>query len=72
MLALTISDDDMGPLDDAESPLIKDRSLPSTSMDINMVFMLPTEFRGVDNEITQLCLGPKEVVFKKSDKSSQH
>jgi hypothetical protein len=72
MLALTISDDDMGPLDDAESPLIKDRSLPSTSMDINMVFMLPTEFRGVDNEITQLCLGPKEVVFKKSDKLSQH
>jgi hypothetical protein len=40
-------------------------------MDINMVFTLPTEFRGVE-EFAQICLDPKEVVFKKPKKSSQH
>jgi hypothetical protein len=49
---LTTSDDDMDLLDDDESPLIKDRSLPPTGMDIDMVFMLPTEFRADDEEIT--------------------
>jgi hypothetical protein len=34
------SDDDMDLLDDDESLLIKDRSLPPTDMDINIVFML--------------------------------
>jgi hypothetical protein len=41
-------------------------------MDINMVFMLSSEFRRVDEEIAQLCLGPKEVMLKKPEESSQH
>jgi hypothetical protein len=39
------SDDDMDLLDDDEASLIKDGSPPPTSMDVNMVFTLPTEFR---------------------------
>jgi hypothetical protein len=49
--APTISDDDMDLLDNDESPLIKDGSLPLTGMDINMVFMLPTEFKGIEEEV---------------------
>jgi hypothetical protein len=45
--ALIASDDDMDLLDDDESSLIKDKSPPPTGMDINMVFTLPAEFRGV-------------------------
>jgi hypothetical protein len=63
--ALTASDEDMDLLDDDESPLVKDGSSLPTDMDINMVFTLPSEFRGVDEEITQLYLGPKETMFKK-------
>jgi hypothetical protein len=70
--ALTTSDDDMDLLDDDEAPLIKDGSLPLTSMDINMVFTLSVEFRGAEEEVTQMCLGPKEVVFEKPKESSQH
>jgi hypothetical protein len=70
--ALTTFDDDMDLLDQDESPLIKDRSPPSTGMDINMVFMLPAKFRGVEEEVAQLCLGPKEVMFEKPKESSQH
>jgi hypothetical protein len=55
-----------------ESPLIKDVSPPPTGMDINMVSTLLAEFRGVDEEITQWCLGPKEAVFEKPEESSQH
>jgi hypothetical protein len=63
--ALTASDEDMDLLDDDESPLVKDGSSLPTDMDINMVFTLPSEFRGVDEEITQLYLGPKETMFEK-------
>jgi hypothetical protein len=70
--ALTASDDDTDLLDDDESPLIKGGSPPLTGMDINMVFTLPAEFRGADEEIAQLCLSPKEVVFEKPEESSQH
>jgi hypothetical protein len=45
-------------LDDDESPLIKDGPPPLTGMDNNMVFTLSVEFRGVEEEITQMCLGP--------------
>jgi hypothetical protein len=38
----TISDDD------DEAPLIKDESPPPTSMDTNIVFTLPAEFRGAE------------------------
>jgi hypothetical protein len=72
VLALTTSNDDMDLLDDDESPLIKDGSLPPASMEVNKVFVLPAEFRGVEEEITQLCLGPKEVMFEKFEESSQH
>jgi hypothetical protein len=65
--ALIASDDDMNLLDDDESPLIKVGSPPPTDMDINMVFMLLADFKGVDEEITQLCLGPKEVMFEKPE-----
>jgi hypothetical protein len=44
----TTSDFDMDLLDNDEAPLIKDGSSPSTGMDINMVFTLPAEFRGVE------------------------
>jgi hypothetical protein len=50
-LALTTFDDDMYMLDNDESLLIKDGSLPPTGMDINMVFTLPAEFRGVQGEV---------------------
>jgi hypothetical protein len=66
------SDDDMDLLDDDESPLIKNGSLPSIGMDINMVFTLPVEFRGAEKEVAQMCLGPKEVMFEKPEESSQH
>jgi hypothetical protein len=66
------SDDDMDLLDDNEAPWIKDGSLPLTSMDVNMVFTLPVKFRGAEEEVAQICLGPKEVVFEKLKESSQH
>jgi hypothetical protein len=70
--APTTSNDDMNLLDDDEAPLIKDGSPPSTSMDINMVFMLPAKFRGAEEEVTQMCLSPKEAMFEKPEESSQH
>jgi hypothetical protein len=69
---LTTSDDDMNLLDDDETPLIKDGSPPPTDMDINMVFTLLAEFKGVEGEVAQMCLGPKEAVFEKPEESSQH
>jgi hypothetical protein len=41
-------------------------------MDINMVFTLLAKFRGVEEEVAQMCLDPKEDVFKKPEESSQH
>jgi hypothetical protein len=66
------SDDDMDLLDDDESPLIKDRSSPPIDMDINMVFTLSADFRGAEEEVTQMCLSPKGVMFEKPEESSQH
>jgi hypothetical protein len=66
------SDDDMDLLDDNESPWIKDGSLPLIDMDINMMFTLLAEFRGAKEEVTQMCLGPKEAMFEKPEESSQH
>jgi hypothetical protein len=66
------SDDDMDLLDNDESPFIKDGSPLLTSVDINMVFMLSAEFRGAEEEVAQMCLGPKDAIFKKSEASSQH
>jgi hypothetical protein len=70
--APTTSDDDMDLLDDDEAPLIKDGSPPLNSMDINMVFTLTAKFRGAKEEVTQMCLGPNEVMFEKPKESSQH
>jgi hypothetical protein len=69
---LTTCNNNMDLLDDDKSLLIKDGSPPPISMDINMVFMLPAEFRGVEEEIAQMCLGPKEAVSKKPEEFSQH
>jgi hypothetical protein len=69
---LTASDDDMDLLDGDRSLLIKDKSPPPTGMDINMVFALPTEFRGAEEEVAQMCLDPKVAMFKKLEESSQH
>jgi hypothetical protein len=66
------SDNDMVLLDNDEAPLIKDGSPPPTGMDINMVFTLPAEFRGVEEEVAQMCLNPKEAVFVKPEESIQH
>jgi hypothetical protein len=70
--APTTSNDDMDLLDDDESLLIKNGSLPPIGMDINMVFTLPAEFRGAEEEVAQMCLGLKKVVIKKPKESSQH
>jgi hypothetical protein len=70
--APTTSDNDMDLLDDEEAPLIKDGSPPPTGMDINMVFTLLAEFRGVTEEVAQMCLSPKEAMFEKPEESSQH
>jgi hypothetical protein len=69
---LIASNDNMDLLDDDESLLIKDGSPPPTSMDINMVFTQSVKFRGVDEEIAPLCLGPKEAMFEKPKEFSQH
>jgi hypothetical protein len=69
---LVASDNNMDLLDDSESLLIKDGSLPLTSMDIDMVFTLPDEFRGAEEEITQMCLGSKGAMFENLEQSSQH
>jgi hypothetical protein len=68
----TNSEDDMNLLDDNESPLIKNGSPPPISMDINMVFTLSAKFSGAEDEVAQMCLGPKEAVFEKPEESSQH
>jgi hypothetical protein len=68
----TTSNNDIDLLDDDKTLLIKDESLPPAGMDINMVFMLPIEFRGKEEEVAQICLGPKEVVFEKPEESSRH
>jgi hypothetical protein len=70
--AFTASDDDMDLLDNDESPLIKDESPPPIGMDINMLFTLLAEFKGVKEEVSQMCLDPKEVMFEKPEESSQH
>jgi hypothetical protein len=51
MPGLTASDGDMDLLDDGESPLTKDESPTPIDMDINMVFTLPAEIKGVEEEI---------------------
>ena len=41
-------------------------------LDINMVCTLPTEFQIEEEEIAQLCLGPRNAVFEKPEESTQH
>jgi hypothetical protein len=50
----TTSDDNMDMLDDDESLLIKNVSLPPKGMFINMVYTLSAEFRGVEVEVVQM------------------
>jgi hypothetical protein len=65
-------DDDMDMLKNDDAPLIKDGSPPPIGMDINMVFTLSAEFRGVEEEVAQMCFSPTEAVFEKAKESSQH
>jgi hypothetical protein len=37
-----------------------------------MVSTLPAKFRDAEEEIDQMCLGPKEAVFEKPEESIQH
>jgi hypothetical protein len=69
-LAPMTYDDDMDLLDDDESSLIMVGSLPPAGMDINMVFTLMAKFRCVEEEVAQMCLGPKEAMLKKPQESS--
>jgi hypothetical protein len=62
--APTTSDDDMDLLADDESSLIKDRSLVLIGMDINMAFTLSAEFRSAEEEIAQMCLGPRRLCLR--------
>jgi hypothetical protein len=57
--APTTSDNDTNLLDDDDALLIKDGSPPPTDMNIIMVFTLSAEFRGVEEEVAQMCLGSK-------------
>jgi hypothetical protein len=66
------SDVVMDLLDDNEAPFINDGSPPPIGMDINMVFTLLVEFRGIEEEVAHMCLCPKEAMFKKPEESSQH
>jgi hypothetical protein len=53
--------------DNDEAPFIKDRSPPPIGMDISMVFTQSAEFRGMEVEAGQMCLGPKEALFEKPE-----
>jgi hypothetical protein len=64
------SNEDMDLLNDDEAPLIKDGSSPPTGMGINMMFTLLAKFRGIEEEVAQMCLGPKEAMFEKPEESS--
>jgi hypothetical protein len=66
--APTTSDDDMNLLDDDEAPLIKDESLPSTSMDINMVFTLLADL-GVPRRRLLRCVSTQKRSCLRSMKS---
>jgi hypothetical protein len=57
--APTTSNDDMDLLDNDEAPLIKDGSPLLTSIYINMVFTMSAEFRGAEEKVAHMCLGPK-------------
>jgi hypothetical protein len=61
---LKASDDNMDQLDDEELAFIKDGSPPLASMDMNMLFTLPVEFKGTDQEIPQLFLCPKKLCLR--------
>ena len=67
---VTSSDDE----DDmqGDSLILRDGTPPHDNMDINMVFVLPSKFKAINEEVAQLNLGPKEAIFEKSKESSQH
>jgi hypothetical protein len=66
--ALMTSDDDMDLLDDNESLLVKDGSPPLIGMDVNMVFMLPVEFR-VPRRRSLRCVSALRRLCSRSPKS---
>jgi hypothetical protein len=64
------SDNDMDLLDDDEPVLIKDGSLPLTGMNINMVFTLSAEFRGVEDWSLRCALVPRRLSSRSSRSSA--
>jgi hypothetical protein len=69
---LTESDDETDLLD---SPLIKDGTPPPESMDVNVVCVLPAEFRAQDDEdegSAQFHFGPQCAIFEKPDDTIRH
>ena len=67
---MTHSDDKDDILED--SLVIRDDSPPRDSMDVNMVFVLPSEFRAIDGVAAQLSLCLKEAIFEKPKESCQY
>lgn len=42
------------------------------NFDINMVFLLPTEFRAPETEVAELDLGPENAILEKPEDPGQH
>ena len=59
---LSPSDDEADLLDYGDSPTCME-------LDVNMVCTLPAEFQIEEEKIAQLCLGPRNAIFEKSEKS---
>ena len=56
------SDDGDDMLD--EYMMIRDDSAPHNGMDVNIFFILPLEFRAIDEKVSQLNLDSKEAIFE--------
>ena len=67
--------DDLG--DDLADDIVDDEAAESgddvlSDMDVNMVFVLPAEFRAPEAEVAELVLGRKHATFEKPEKPGQH
>ena len=66
-------------VDESENPVDEElldyeSTLTRVSMDINMVYYLPTEFRAVEEEaeVAQINFGPKNAIFEKPEGPVKH
>jgi hypothetical protein len=59
--------------DDSNSSSDKEESAEAQGdMDINMVFVLPTEFRAGEGDVAELTLGAECAVFEKTNEQGSH